>query len=94
VDPLHVAVAKEFSVRYCPQSIATFVIRFWLLFAVFAVLALAVFVAARTRASNKASLYLIAGVLLLFAFGSGALIFYGLSGCSGAAAAGLTWDWP
>ena len=39
-------------------------------------------------------LSIVAGAVLLFALGSGALVLYGLSGCSGAAAEGLIWDWP
>ena len=95
VDQLHIAIAQEFSSRYCPHSVALFLTRFWALFALFAVAALVGFARARARNSNGSRLYtLIAGGVLLFAIGSGALVLWGLSGCSGPAAEGLTWDWP
>jgi predicted anti-sigma-YlaC factor YlaD len=94
VDHLHLAVAHDLSSRYCPHSKAIFLTRFWTLFALFAAVALAVFSAARKRTSARMPLYIIAGIFLLFALGSGALVLYGLSGCSGAAAEGLIWDWP
>jgi hypothetical protein len=94
VDQLHLAVAQDLSSRYCPHSRVIFLTRFWGLFALFAAVALAAFFAARKRTSHRMPLYTIAGALLLFALGSGALVLYGLSGCSGAAAEGLNWDWP
>lgn len=94
VDQLHLAVAHDFSSRFCPHSKAIFLPRFWGLFALFAAVALAVFFAARKCTSDRMPLYIIAGALLLFALGSGALVLYGLSGCSGVAAEGLIWDWP
>ena len=94
VDRLYLAVAQDLASRYCPYSKAIFLTRVSWLFALFAAVALAVFVAARKRSSNRMPLYIIAGALLLFAIGSGALVLYGLSGCSGTAAEGLIWDWP
>jgi hypothetical protein len=97
IDHLQWAVAQDLSARYCPHSKAAFLVRFWALFAVFAVAAPALFLAASRstkRPSGRTSLYIVAGALLLFAIGSGALVLYGLSGCSGAAAEGLIWDWP
>ena len=97
IDPAEMAVAQDLSSRYCPHSNAVFLGRFWALFAVFAVAALALFLTASRstrRPSNRTPLYIVAGALLLFAIGSGALVLYGLSGCSGTAAEGLIWDWP
>jgi|SRR5580700_4068910 hypothetical protein len=96
VDGLQMAVRQELSSRYCPHGKAAFLMRCLALFAVFAAAALALFLAARStkRPSARTPLYIAAGVLLLFAIGSGALVLYGLSGCSGAAAEGLIWDWP
>jgi hypothetical protein len=71
--------------------------RFWALFAVFAAAALSLILAAyrsKKSPSGRTPLYIIAGTLLFFAIGVGALVLYGLSGCSGAAAEGLIWDWP
>jgi hypothetical protein len=97
LDHLQMAVAQDLSARYCPHSKAAFLMRFWALLAVFAVAALSLFLAAyrsTNRPSGRTPLYIAAGALLLFAVGSGALVLYGLSGCSGAAAEGLIWDWP
>jgi hypothetical protein len=96
IDRLQMAVAQELSSRYCPHSKAAFLIRSCWLFAVFAAAALALFLGARSakRLSVRTPLYIVAGALLLFAIGSGALVLYGLSGCSAAAAEGLIWDWP
>jgi hypothetical protein len=96
VDGLQTAVAQELSSRYCPHSKTAFLMRSCVLFAVFAAAALALFLAARSakRPSVRTPLYVVAGALLLFAIGSGALVLYGLFGCSGAAAEGLIWDWP
>ncbi len=97
IDRLQIAVAQELSSRYCPHSSAAFLARFWALFAVVAAAALGLYFAANRIAkgtSGRAPLYIVAGGLLLFAIGSGALVLYGLSGCSGAAAEGLIWDWP
>jgi hypothetical protein len=94
---MNAAVAQELSSRYCPYSMAVFLTRFWMIFAILTAVALALFVAAnrsRKHSSGNAALYVVAGALLLFAIGSGALVLYGLAGCSGAAAAGLIWDWP
>ena len=68
--------------------------RFWTLFTAFVVITLAVFFAARKRTASRLPLYITLGALVLFTLGSGALVLYGLSGCSGVAAEGLTWDWP
>jgi len=97
IDHLQIAVAQDLSSRYCPHVQAVFLMRFWGLFAVFAVVALSLFLAAyrgMKRPSGRTPLYIVAGALLLFAVGSGALVLYGLSGCSGVTAEGLTWDWP
>jgi hypothetical protein len=97
LDHLQTAVAQDLSSRYCPHSKALFLMRFWALFALFAAAALSLFLAAyrsTKRPSGRTPLYIVAGALLLFAIGSGALVLYGLSGCSGAAAEGLIWDWP
>jgi hypothetical protein len=96
IDHLQMAVAQDLSSRYCPHDKAVFLMRFWTLFAVFAAAALALLLAANRRAKRSARtpLYIVAGALLLFAIGSGALVLYGLSGCSGAAAEGLIWNWP
>jgi hypothetical protein len=97
IDHLQTAIAQDFSSRYCPHSKAIFLTRFWMLFAGFAAAALLMFFAAYRgvrRPTGRLSLYIVAGGLLFFALGAGALVLYGLSGCSGAAAEGLTWDWP
>jgi len=97
IDRLQMAVARELSSRYCPHSNAVFLVRFWALFAVFAAVALGLLFAANHRTkrpSGRTPPFIVAGGLLLFAIGSGALVLYGLSGCSGAAAEGLIWDWP
>jgi hypothetical protein len=97
IDHLQVAVAQDFSARYCPHSKADFLMRFWALFALFVAVALALFLTAYRNAkhpSRQTLLYIAAGAILLFAIGGGALVLYGLSGCSGVAAEGLIWDWP
>jgi hypothetical protein len=97
IDHLQIAVAQDLSSRYCPHSKAVFLMRFLALFAVFAAAALTLFLVAygsTKRSSGRTPLYIVAGALLLFAIGSGALVLYGLSGCRGAAAEGLIWDWP
>ncbi len=97
IDHSQIAVAQEFSSRYCPHSKAIFLMRFWALFALFAAAGLALFVTAYRspkRPSLRMPLYVVAGALLLFAIGGGGLVLYGLSGCSGAAAEGLIWNWP
>jgi hypothetical protein len=97
MDHLQMAVAQDLSSRYCPHSNPVFLARFWALFAIFAVVALAIFLGANRstkRPSGRTLPYVLAGVLLLFAIGSGVLVLYGLSGCSGVAAEGLIWDWP
>jgi hypothetical protein len=97
IDHLQMAVAQDLSSRYCPHVKAVFLMRFWALFALFAAAALSLFLAgyrSTKRPSGRTTLYIVAGVLLLFAIGSGALVLTGLSGCSGTAAEGLTWDWP
>ena len=97
IDHVQTAVAQDFSSRYCPHSKTVFLIRFWALFALFATAALSLFLTAHRREkrpSVRTLLYVVAGALLLFAIGGGALVLYGLSGCSGVAAEGLIWDWP
>lgn len=97
VDHVQMAVAQDLSSRYCPHGKAVFLVRFWAILAVFAAAALTLFFAANRspkRPSRRTPLYVVAGALLLFAIGSGALVLYGLSGCSGTAAEGLIWDWP
>jgi hypothetical protein len=91
------AVAHDLSYRYCPYSKTVFATKSLVLAAFFAAVALVVFVAARRRSktgSGAYSLYVMAGAVLLFAIGSGALVLYGLGGCSGPPAEGLIWDWP
>jgi hypothetical protein len=97
IDHLQIAIAQDFSSRYCPRSKAVFLMRFWALFALFVAAALSLFLTAYRspkRPSGRTSLYIIGGALLLFAIGGGALVLYGLSGCSGIAAEGLIWDSP
>ncbi len=97
MDHLQISVAQDLSARYCPHAKALFLMRLAALISVFIAVALAVCFAARRsaqRSSARTTLYLVAGALLLFAIGSGALVLYGLSGCSGAPAEGLIWDWP
>jgi len=96
IDNLQMAVAQDLSSRYCPHDKTVFLMRSWALFALFAAAALSLFLAAyrSTNRSGRMPLYIVAGALLLFAIGSGALVLYGLSGCSGAEAEGLIWDWP
>ncbi|MFY9719729.1 MAG: hypothetical protein WAK16_08790 [Candidatus Cybelea sp.] len=91
------AVAQELASRYCPHGNAVFLMRSGAFFAVFIAGALALLLGARRgtkRPSDRTPLYIVAGALLLFAIGSGALVLYGLSGCSGVPAEGLIWDWP
>ncbi|HEV3153705.1 MAG TPA: hypothetical protein VGZ02_07885 [Candidatus Baltobacteraceae bacterium] len=91
------SIAQEFAARYCPQDKGVFLTRFWIMFAFAAVVALCVFFAAqrrRNRGLSAARLSIFASVVFLFAIGGAALILYGLAGCTGPAAAGLTWDWP
>jgi hypothetical protein len=97
LDHLQMAVAQELSSRYCPHSKAVFLTRSWALFAIFAAAGLSLFFAAyrsRKRSPAQTPLYVVAGAFFLFAIGSGALVLYALSGCSGTAAEGLIWDWP
>lgn len=97
LDHLQVAVSQDLSSRYCPQSTALFLTRFWALFALLVAAALMLFFAAGRKAKGGSAaplLHIAACVLLAFAIGGGALVLYGLSGCSGAAAAGLLWEWP
>jgi hypothetical protein len=97
VDHLRMAVSQDLSSRYCPDSKAVFLTRVLALFAVFAALALSLlFVTNRRKKGGSVSPlpYIVACAVLAFAIGGGALVLYGLSGCSGAAAEGLLWDWP
>ncbi|HET6276685.1 MAG TPA: hypothetical protein VFE16_12215 [Candidatus Cybelea sp.] len=95
IDDVQSAVSQELSSRYCPFSKTVFLTRFWTLFALLLVAAFVIVAIARRRRQGASDpLQIVAGVLLLFAIGSGALVLYGLSGCSGAAAAGLIRDWP
>jgi hypothetical protein len=97
MDHLQMAVAQDLASRYCPHSEAVFLMRSGALFAVLVAVALALFLAAHRsskRPSDRTPLYIVAGALLLFAIGSGALVLYGLSGCSGTPAEGLIWNWP
>jgi hypothetical protein len=97
VDHLQAAVAQDLSSRYCPHSSGVFLTRFFALFAMFVAAAVALLFAANRRSkggSVPTLRYIAACALLAFAIGSGALILYGLSGCSGPAAEGLIWDWP
>lgn len=97
VDHLRMAVAQDLSTRYCPLDKAVFLTRFGALVAFFVAAALALFFVAN-RAKKGGAVpplpHIVACVFLAFAIGSGALVLYGLSGCNGAAAAGLLWDWP
>ncbi|HEY1884029.1 MAG TPA: hypothetical protein VGG51_13415 [Candidatus Cybelea sp.] len=91
------AVAQDLAARYCPHSKAVFSLRLWAIFAGFVAAVLVLFWAANRypkRSLSRTQLYVAAGALLLFAIGAGALVLYGLSGCSGTAAEGLIWDWP
>ncbi|MBV8343763.1 MAG: hypothetical protein JO190_02090 [Candidatus Eremiobacteraeota bacterium] len=94
MDPLHAGVAADFSSRYCPLSTALFLARFWALLSPVVAIALAALLAASMRAYQRMPLIIVAGAFVLFALGVAALVLYGLSGCSGAPAEGLTWDWP
>lgn len=90
------AIAQDLAARYCPHSKTVFLFRAFAIFGVLLASALALFFVANRgpQAPGRARLYIVAGALLLFAIGSGAFVLYGLSGCSGAAAEGLIWDWP
>jgi hypothetical protein len=97
LDPLYLVLAKDLASRYCPVDRTLFLGRLGSLFAAFVLIALLLFVAARLARHNpqrKALIYLAASAVILFAIGSGSLVIFGLSGCSGATQAGLTWDWP
>jgi hypothetical protein len=97
VDHLRMAVSQDLSSRYCPDNKTVFLMRGLALFAVFVAVALALFFIANHRkkgGSVPLLLWIIACALLAFAIGSAALVLYGLSGCSGAAAEGLLWNWP
>lgn len=97
VDHLYVAVADDLSSRYCPVDRTLFLGRLGFLFAAFACIAVLLFLFARFsrgNASRKELAYIAACAVAAFAIGSGALVIFGLSGCSGATQAGLTWDWP
>lgn len=93
MDHLQMAVAQDLMSRYCPHSKAVFLTRLCLLSAVPVVAGIVLLVAGR-RTGAPPALRIAAYALLLFAVGSGALVLYGLSGCSGAAAEGLIWTWP
>jgi hypothetical protein len=97
IDYLQAAVAQDLSSQYCPHSKAVFLTRVLAIFVIFLATASALFFAANAttkRRSRRITLYIVAGGLLLFAIGGAALVLYGLSGCSGAAAEGLIRDWP
>ena len=97
LDHAQMAVAQDLSARYCPHSKLLFLTRMCAIVAGLAVVGLAAFLAAyrgRERSSSRTALYALAAVVLLFAIGIAALVLYGLSGCSGPPAEGLTWDWP
>ena len=97
VDHVQTAVAQEFLARYCPHSKAIFLTRLGVFAALFILAAVALFFAGRRKADCGIldSPYRIAAfALIAFTAGSAALMLFGLSGCSGAPAEGLTWDWP
>jgi len=97
VDPLYDVLAKDLASRYCPVDRAVFLGRLGIGFAACVAVALLLFALAtlwRQKPQRKAIIYLVASAVALFAIGSGALVIIGLSGCSGATQAGLTWDWP
>lgn len=97
VDHLRMAVSQDLSSRYCPDDKTVFLTRGLALFAFFVAVTLALFFIPNHRkkgGSIPLPLCIIACALLAFAIGSAALVVYGLSGCSGAAAEGLLWDWP
>lgn len=97
VGHAEMAVAQDLAARFCPHSKAVFSLRVCAIFGGFIAAALVLFAAANRypkQSLGRTQLYLAAGALLLFAIGSGALVLYGLSGCSGTAADGLIWDWP
>lgn len=91
------AIAQDLAARYCPHSKTVFLFRAFAIFGALLAAALALFFAANRspkQSPGRTRLYIVAGALLLFAIGSGAIVLYGLSGCSGTAAEGLIWDWP
>ena len=96
VDHLRMAVSQDLSSRYCPDDKTVFLTRGLALFAFFVAVALALFFANHRKKGGSVPLPLsiMACALLAFAIGSAALVLYGLSGCSGAAAEGLLWDSP
>lgn len=97
MDHLQMAVARDLSSRSCPHSNTAFLSRLVVLFAAFVAVAVSLFYSANrsaTRPWARASQLVAAAVVLLFAIGGGALVLYGLSGCSGTPAEGLIWDWP
>lgn len=97
VDPLYVSVVNDLSSRYCPLDRTIFLTRLGILLAALACIALLFFSFAKFRRQNaqrKELAYIAACAVAAFAIGVGALVLVGLSGCSGATQAGLTWDWP
>jgi heme A synthase len=97
LDHAQMAVAQDLSARYCPHDKLVFLTRLFASFAGFAVVGLAALLAAyrgRERSSSRTALYAFAVIVLMFAIGSAAFVLYGLSGCNGPPAEGLTWDWP
>jgi hypothetical protein len=91
------AVAQDLAARYCPHSTSAFSLRLGAIVAAFVAGALVLFSIANRypkQSLRRTQLYVAAGAVLLFAIGSGALVLYGLSGCSGVAAEGLIWNWP
>jgi len=96
-NPLYEVLAKDLASRYCPVDRSVFLGRLGISFAVFASIALLLLAFAtfgKQSSQRKALTYLVACAVAVFAIGSGALVIVGLSGCSGAYQAGLTWDWP
>ena len=97
VDHLQSAVAQEFMARYCPHSKAAFLTKLGVFTSLFILAAVALFFAGKRVTDHRiiAPPYRIAAcALLAFTLGTAALMLYGLSGCSGAPAEGLIWDWP
>lgn len=95
VDSLYAAVAHELSSRYCPAIRSVFFLRLGLSVTPLLIIALLLFAAgARKARPVHAPANLAAYAIVAFTVGSSLLILYGLSGCGGASAAGLTWDWP
>ena len=93
MDHLQMAIAQDMASRYCPYSKTVFLTRFWMLLAVLLAVGVVLLIGGR-RTGAPPALRIPAYAVLLFAVGSGALVLYGLSGCSGAAAEGLIWSWP